>query len=249
VKTFRPQSDLRNRVLAIDVVENPGGEIIVLPTVGAVLGFQFRGRVRGESGLLSTAGVTGIQDKSRRYVYEGDTGSILVRFTPQGAACLGVPSSDLASQSIDLGEILPSSRVREVGERLADARGDDGRIAVVEHFLRSLPYVHDPEVARAVEWLTSAANGEALIAAVARRLMLSERQLERRFLASVGITPKRFATLRRFERAVKLAETAPSLTSAALDAGYYDQSHFIRDFRRFTGAAPAVLLRGAQAAR
>lgn len=81
------------------------------------------------------------------------------------------------------------------------------------------------------------------IPAVARKLSISGRQLERRFLARVGVSPRAYASLRRFERAVAIAKTAPSLTRAALDAGYYDQAHFNREVRRFTGQAPGVALR------
>jgi transcriptional regulator GlxA family with amidase domain len=200
--------------------------------------------VRTGDGLLSVAGVTGIQQTARRYAYVGDTATILVRFTPQGAGCLGVPASELASRSVALDELLPPARAREAHERFLDAPGMVERVAVVEQLLRGLPFAPDPLVARALALIGPTAGEDASIAAVARSLGLSERQLERRFLLRVGITPKRFATLRRFERAVALAKTAPSLTSAALAAGYYDQSHFIRDFRRFTGTTPSDLLRG-----
>jgi AraC-like DNA-binding protein len=77
---------------------------------------------------------------------------------------------------------------------------------------------------------------------------MSERQLERRFLARVGVTPRSWATLRRFERAVALAAATPDapLTNVALDAGYYDQSHFIRDVRRRAGQRPTTLFRRAR---
>jgi methylphosphotriester-DNA--protein-cysteine methyltransferase len=103
--------------------------------------------------------------------------------------------------------------------------------------LAALPYEDDPLVTRAAT-LLAGAHDEASVSSVAGVLGVSERQLERRFLARIGVTPKRFATLRRFERAVARATIAPSLTAAALDAGYYDQSHFIRDFRRFAGSSP-----------
>src|SRR5665213_303471 len=69
---------------------------------------------------------------------------------------------------------------------------------------------------------------------------LSERQLERRFLLRVGMMPKRFARLARFERAVSLMDSASALAAVAQLAGYYDQSHFVREFRAFAGTAPAA---------
>jgi methylphosphotriester-DNA--protein-cysteine methyltransferase len=237
VRTHRPLPTLRDRVAAIVVVESDGGDSAVLPSTSVVLGVQFRGRVRAGESLLAPAGVTGIQPTVRTYSYAANTGSLLVRFTPEGAACLGVPVSELAGRSVALDDLLPRALVAELHERLGEAPDDATRIAAVERVLAELPYLRDPVVARAVAALETA-TGDASVAAVALGLGTSERQLERRFLARVGITPKRFAVLRRFERALALGATRTSLTAVAIEAGYYDQSHFIRDFSRFAGVSP-----------
>lgn len=239
---FGPGGALRERVVSIDIVEVDGGDTVVLPSTSAVLGFQFSGRVRAGRSLLAPAGVTGIQSASRTYSYERGTGSVLVRFTPSGAACLGVSAAELAGRSVPLDALLPRARVAEVQERLGEARDDAERAGVVERFLAALPFAGDRLVTRALALLEE--PGQLGVAGVARALGLSERQLERRFLARVGVTPKRFATLRRFERAAARAQAAPSLAAAALEAGYYDQSHFIRDFRRFVGVAPGRFFKG-----
>ena len=225
-------------MLSIDVVETDGGATVVLPSTHVVLGFQFRGRVHAGDHTLALAGVTGIQPTAKTYSYEANTGSLLVRFTPEGATCLGVPVAELTGRSVALDALLPRMRVEQAHEQLSEAEDAATRIAVVERLLAELPYESDPLVTRAAKLLADARD-EASVSAVAVALGVSERQLERRFLARVGVTPKRFATLRRFERAVARASTAPSLTAAALDAGYYDQSHFIRDFRRFVGSSPS----------
>ena len=90
------------------------------------------------------------------------------------------------------------------------------------------------------------AEPELSIARLARDSGVSERQLERRFLARVGVTPQRYVSLRRFQRAVALAATAPTLAAAAHQAGYADQSHFNREFRRYTQRAPSEVLRAAR---
>ena len=238
MQSFRPCAALRSRVLSIDIVESAGGETTVLPSSSAVLGFQYRGRVHAGALALSNAGITGIQQGPRVYAYERGTGSLLVRFTPQGAACLGLPASQITGHSVPLDAILPAAGVREAIERLQSASTQPARVALVEQLLMTLPFAQDRVIARAIELL----SGPLPVAQVAKTLALSERQLERRFLSRVGITPKRFATLRRFERALELARRAPSLSHLALDSGYYDQSHFIREFRGFAGMAPSALL-------
>lgn len=243
--SFRPAAALRSRVASIHVVEQEGATT-VLPSTGAVLGFQFRGRVRAGSELLSAAGVTGLQRSAREYSYDGGASSVLVRFTPVGAACLGVPAFELADRSVPLEDLLPRAIVRETCDRVVAARTARERVAAIEALLLGLPFAGDPLVARAIDGLGPMSGEDGRIAALARLLGVSERQLERRFLRSVGITPKRFAVLRRFEHAVTLLEKSASLANVAVDAGYYDQSHFIRDFRRASGGPPGRFLRGSR---
>ncbi|HKG08135.1 MAG TPA: helix-turn-helix domain-containing protein [Pedobacter sp.] len=71
-------------------------------------------------------------------------------------------------------------------------------------------------------------------------LKISERQLERDFKRCVGISPKKFQRIIRFERALDLLSTADyrQLTSVAYQLGYYDQAHFIKDFSSFSGMSP-----------
>jgi AraC-like DNA-binding protein len=246
VPTFAPHRALTTRVIAIDVLHHTSADAFVLPSTSAVLGFQFRGRVRQVGGeRLSPAGVTGLLGGPRRFAYEGAAGSVLVRFTPQGAACLGLPVGELADRSVALADFGPPGwRIADLGERLHEARDDAARATLVQDWLLALPYARDPLVTRALARL-GAAEGDAAIAAIARELGLSERQLERRFLVRVGVTPRRYARLVRFERAAaRLASAAEdTLASIGQEAGYFDQSHFIREVRAFAGTTPAALRR------
>jgi AraC-like DNA-binding protein len=236
--TLPPRPDLRDRIASIAVVDSDG-EQTVLPSGAAVLGFQLQGRVRAGDALLSVIGVTGIQKSARRYVYAGSTRSVLVRFTPQGAACLGVPASALSNASVPLDALLPGSG--ELVERVHGARTVEEGVGLVQDFLAHRPFTADPLVERALRVLGAEPDEAASVARLARSLSMSERQLERRFLDRVGISPKRYASLRRFERAAALLGSGAPLGRVALDAGYYDQSHFTRELRRFAGMTPGAL--------
>lgn len=86
-----------------------------------------------------------------------------------------------------------------------------------------------------------AQNGNLGIEALARRNFTTVRQLQRQFKTSIGISPKEYSNIVRFQHALKLmAENAPvqSLLNIALDGGYYDQSHLSNEIKRFTGYAP-----------
>ncbi len=236
-----PHRVLRDRVASIAEIDSDGGARTVLPTGGAVLGLQFRGRIDAEEAPLSRFGVTGIQDRARRYAYAPQTGTILVRFTLQGVTCLGVPADQLRGRHVALHDVLPAASVHELLTRVEEAPGPQARIALVERWLLGLAYAHDPVVERAGELLTTSGD-DGGVAGVARALGLSERQLERRFRARVGVSPKRYARLRRFERAMALLDGPATLTEVAYAAGYYDQSHFIREVRAFAGRAPGALV-------
>ena len=234
---------LRDRVLSIVVSDNDGGANHVLPSANAVLGAQLSGHVHAGERRLSPIGVTGIQPMLRTYRYAPATRSVLVRFAPQGGACFGVPASELASRNVGLDDLVGPALAREVIAEIQAAAEPAQAVAVVERLLLAMPVALDPIVERAIAMISPVADEERQVAAIARTLGISERQLERRFRDRVGMSPKRFASLRRFERAATLAATSRSLTRAALEAGYYDQSHFNREFRRFTGMPPGAWLR------
>jgi transcriptional regulator GlxA family with amidase domain len=78
------------------------------------------------------------------------------------------------------------------------------------------------------------------IDALTRHIGLSQSALERRFKRVVGVSPKKFASMLRLQRAVRLHTPGTDLAELALAAGYYDQAHFNHDFRRATGHAPTA---------
>lgn len=88
-----------------------------------------------------------------------------------------------------------------------------------------------------------ASGGRASVGELARDLGWSRRHLTERFTREVGVAPKTYARVVRFDRARELIATAGgrSLARVALDAGYYDQAHLNRDFRELAGAPPTQL--------
>jgi AraC-like DNA-binding protein len=96
----------------------------------------------------------------------------------------------------------------------------------------------DPAVVAAAEALDRGAS----VAAVADRLSVSGSTLLRRFTAQVGLTPKRFARVRRLQRlAARLqADREVDWARAAAECGYFDQAHLINDFRELTGMTPGA---------
>ncbi|PJJ59955.1 AraC family transcriptional regulator [Hymenobacter chitinivorans] len=93
-------------------------------------------------------------------------------------------------------------------------------------------------------------HGQVALEDLARAAQLSRRQLERRFVAEVGITPKLYARIARFNHVFQLLEQEPLLPwpDISYQCGYFDQAHFIREFRSFTGEAPGHYLQQYHAA-
>ena len=89
--------------------------------------------------------------------------------------------------------------------------------------------------------------GRVSVEEIASRSGLARRQFERRFKACTGFSPALFQRVLRFQRTYRLLEngTANSLTEVALEAGYFDRSYFIRDFKRFGGMDPKSYFRRA----
>lgn len=176
-------------------------------------------------------------------------GVVGVRFRSSGArALLGMPMAEQTDARLNLMEVWGS-----VGESLLDqihsAANNIARVAVVEQFLlRRLAgsrIATDAAIAACVAALR-ASEGGISVDALARIGNLSARQLERRFLNEVGIPPRLLASILRFRRVFDLFEQpqAGGWVEAALSAGYFDQAHMIRDFKRFAGVQPRAFYRG-----
>ena len=88
------------------------------------------------------------------------------------------------------------------------------------------------------------AVGSTSIRMLAKDLGWSERRLERRFLLTVGVKPKLFARISRFQRLLRMLESGEvtAFADAAISAGYYDQPHMNRDFAEFAQATPTEFL-------
>jgi len=166
-----------------------------------------------------------------------------VRFRPGTAfPFLRVPLHELTDRHVSLEELWGGA-----SETLADALASaavDRRVNVLERELLGAlrrPTPADDLAARAIA-LMQRTRGGIGVRAAARALGVGERRLERAFDRSVGLSPKRFARVLRFLRAVRAigCRTAAPIGGAALAhaSGYADQPHFIREFRRLAGVTP-----------
>ena len=188
----------------------------------------------------------------------GTIATLGVRFRPGGAAAiLHMPQQPLRGTTFGL-DMLDSRLSRELMAIKDDSHALDKAVDRIQRFLcaRLNPEWLDPRVLAAVG-LIRRHHGQVGIDNVATRVELTRRHLERRFDATVGISPKRLARIVRFQRALRMLQArperpdlrAPAVTgvATAIECGYADQPHFIREFAELAGCSPAAhLLRHAE---
>lgn len=166
-----------------------------------------------------------------------------VHFRPGGAAgLLGVPPGELAQTHVGL-EDLWGQRAAELRERLCAAPDLRRRFEILQRGLMTrlrAPSGRDAATAA----LACLERPRVQIGDVARTLGLSRRRFIEIFTRDVGMTPKRYSRVRRFQRALALATRSPSpeWSRLALDCGYFDQAHFCRDWAELTGVSPGEFL-------
>jgi AraC-like DNA-binding protein len=142
-------------------------------------------------------------------------------------------------------EDLWGDEAKELGERLATASNHCGQQAIIEaaleHRLQSntrRSNVADHAAHRAAD-LIRQSMGQCRIAQLCTRLGIGERRLERAFGRLIGLSPKTYARIMRFDRAMEALREGRDQSSIALTCGYFDQAHMLRDFRTFAGVPPS----------
>ena len=177
-------------------------------------------------------------------------GAVIVgfRFRPGAAAgWLGVPASEIVGARLDLRELW-GTRARELTDHIKAAPGLAGLLRQLEETVGKRTEGHDaldPLMGRAFVVIDEGRTPETpLLALLLARLNMSERTLRRRFEDAFGYGPKTLDRILRFHRFRRLRKKAGNVSTAALaiEAGYADQAHLIRESRRLTGVTPAALM-------
>lgn len=219
-------------------------EYKVFPSSGLVIGFQYKGSLATVQGnqetQLNTAGITGITDSFSVFKNAVNTGTILVYFTETGFAHFTAhPANELFNLSISLDHVFDKARINEVEEKLTMVVTDQQRIKIVEQFLLSqLKNVQTDQLVIEAVKLIYQHKGNIRIKELSEKLLISQSPLEKRFRKLVGTTPKKFSTIIRFNTVLNSLHITKSLTDICYEHNFFDQAHFIKDFRQFTGESP-----------
>lgn len=176
----------------------------------------------------------------------GDVHLIGVRLRAGGAwPFLGLPLSEFTGRVVELDAVL-GREIDRLRDELGEALDDEARFNLVEAWLlrRMRTRAQPPRaVSYALEIIRR--GGDAVrIGHIADEVGLSHKHLLREFDRCVGLRPKTFARVCSFQRAIDWIGHKPSVdwADAAVACGYYDQAHFIHEFRAFSGLTPASYL-------
>ena len=167
-----------------------------------------------------------------------------VAFRPGGTVpFLRMPAHETRDADVPMESFWGRSRTAALRARLLEAGSLDAALDVFEDVLREMwrPPGQHPAVSFALAAFDRAPLTTS-ITAVTDAIGLSAKRFIERFRIEVGMTPKRYCRIRRFQRAVAMANRGSDVewTRVALDCGYFDQAHFIHDFRSFAGLTPGA---------
>jgi len=169
-----------------------------------------------------------------------------IRFKPEAAHLLFRTSAAEVFNKFEDSDLVMPRSFRDCCDRIREAGNTEERIRLAEEFILSVtdPANHrDDYVVRALNLIR---NSELTsIDEISDKLYISRRQLERKFNEVVGVRPKQYMRLARINRVMRSLSTNNdiTLTSVAYHCGYYDQSHFIRDFKKITGINPRTFFK------
>ncbi len=191
-----------------------------------------------------------LQGPSRKYkrfvTYEhfGIFGAYLYPFAIPDL--FGISSHEIVDTPPSL-QLVAGNIGRQLTEEIFTAANNRQRAEILGNYLtdRARLITSTDDVAHQCVRKILHSNAPIVISELANEHFITSRQLERKFRTITGFAPKTYARLSRFHLALNSYGTAyKSLTDIALDCGYYDQSHFIHDFREFSGYEPSLYFAG-----
>lgn len=178
----------------------------------------------------------------------GYVNSFAVRFYPYGFAnFVPIPIKKLANKETPLKILFGEKPAHELGKKIKQAVDTKKRIKIVETFLlnRLKDKATIDNIVKTTIDTMLLTKGSPSINSILKNDLSKRRQIERKFFEKVGISPKKLGKVIRLQAVLKmlLNRQSENLTKVAYDNEYFDQAHFVKDFKEFTGTTPKEFLR------
>jgi AraC-like DNA-binding protein len=215
----------------------PGGYATIVFHYGSPSKFQKKNSSKYiEPNLVICGQQTNYYDLS----LSGKTGMILIVFRPHGVkSFFNFPITELLNENLSLQDLANNEAV-ELEDKLFNSPNNKQRVIHLENFFikRLIPNNEFERVEHAVKIIENS-KGKIKAQDIAHEVFLGIKQFERTFSKYVGVNPKKFASIIRLQNVLQInSKDKRTLSQIAVDNGYYDQSHFIHDFKSLTGLTP-----------
>ncbi|WP_206604245.1 DUF6597 domain-containing transcriptional factor [Aquimarina sediminis] len=250
-KIFAPNSDLEDFVKCYWTLEGSKDETpqknTIVPDGTMKLIFHYgdlyRHYPKSDSSILLPRSFL-IGQLTKPYVVEptGETGIFFVRFHPNGfLPFTTIPIKEMENTAVTLEKLFGESGL-EIEQKIINANTNMERIDLIQSFLINRltdDKLIDKIVQSTIETITTA-NGQLSINELSKQTELNRRFLARKFSSTIGLSPKQLSKIVRLQTTLKtlLTKDVSKLTDLAHENEYFDQAHFIKDFKEFTGLTP-----------
>ncbi|OFX75091.1 MAG: hypothetical protein A2X12_11995, partial [Bacteroidetes bacterium GWE2_29_8] len=226
----------------VDIVER------VIPTENIQLMFHYKNPFIVHHSNNSTIKqprsiISGLSNSFSDVSTNGETGVIFISFYPTGAChFLNFPLSEIENQSVDMFDVL-GTEIRKIEEILYFTKSIKEKISVVENFLiekySPIPSHDNMLIQKGIEIIKNY-KGQINASSLSNNLSITPKTLERKFSKYIGKTTKQIIKLIRFQEVLHDFSKNKDLilTQRAYNNGYFDQSHFIHDFKTYSGYTP-----------
>ncbi len=255
-RTYHPHADLRTIVKCywtLEVPEQPDTRRQLILPDGCVdmcfiLGDDVKRYTSGDEFIIQPRQMLLGQITEQFYIEPaGYVNTFAIRFYPYGFAnFIGLPLNELANKETPLKELFGDDVAEPLSQEIIHAKTVNERIAIIERFLfarLSDKAIIDNIVKSTVDAMFLSKGGKPL-SAILKGDLQKRRQLERNFKKQIGLSPKQLSKVIRLQATLQLLlnHTTTTLTDIAYENDYYDQPHFIKDFKAFTGITPKEFL-------
>ena len=217
---------------------------VVFPENCIVLGFQFGNSMKevinGKEINLSIFSIDGQLTRKKEYISLPGSKILLVKFKPHTASLFFPNLHALTDQTISITNVITHEDLERMEvQYFSEIDKQKTVINFLQQLLRN--QTADKSIVQAIN-IINETNGQVRVDELAHKVCNSKRNFERKFKVATGLTPKQFIINTRFQHSLNLLQSNNDLIAIACSSGYYDQSHFIHEFKEITGVTPEKFL-------